>query len=74
MIDGLDTVVITVDLPDLGLKKGDVGAVVLVHEAGAGYEVEFVTFAGETVGVVSLTPEKVRPMGNRGLPHDRAIA
>ena len=74
MIDALDTVVLTVDLPELGLKKGDVGAVVLVHEGGAGYEVEFVTFAGETVGVVSLTPEQVRSMGRRELPHARAIA
>jgi hypothetical protein len=74
MIDELDTVVLTIDLPDAGLKEGDVGAVVLVHEGGAGYEVEFVTFAGESVGVVSLTPEQVRSMGRRELPHARAIA
>jgi hypothetical protein len=41
---------------------------------GAGYEVEFVTFTGETVGVVSLTPEQVRSTGHRELPHARAIA
>jgi len=74
MIDELDTVVLTTDLPEHGLEEGDVGAVVLVHEGGSGYEVEFATFAGETVGVVSLTPEQVRAIGRDELPHVRAIA
>jgi hypothetical protein len=74
MISELDTVVLTTDLPAYGLKSGDVGAVVLVHAGGTGYEVEFVTFAGETVGVVSLSPEQVRSLGRRELPHVREIA
>ena len=28
----LDTVVLDKDLPDLGLRKGDLGAIVVVHE------------------------------------------
>ena len=32
MIRELDCVVLTADLPEYGLKRGDVGAVVLAHE------------------------------------------
>jgi|LakMenEpi03Aug12_release.lakeMendotaPanAssembly.Ray.scaffolds.fasta_scaffold203426_4 hypothetical protein len=40
MIDALDEVVLTCDLPDNGLAAGDIGTVVLVHDEGKGYEVE----------------------------------
>jgi hypothetical protein len=53
MIRELDSVVLARDLPEHGLKRGDVGTVVLVH-AGAGYDVEFMTLDGETLAVVSL--------------------
>ena len=46
MIRELDTVVLTVDLPAHGLKRGDIGAVVLIHRGGEGYEVEFMTLDG----------------------------
>ena len=62
MIPELDRVVLTVDLPAEGLVRGDVGTVVLVHDAG-GYEVEFVTLDGETVAVVTLSTSQVRPVG-----------
>ncbi len=45
-----DLVVLTADILEENLKQGDVGTVVLVHRAGAGYEVEFATLAGETLG------------------------
>jgi hypothetical protein len=44
MIDELDLVVLRRDLPKERLAAGDVGTVVLVHQQGAGYEVEFTTF------------------------------
>ena len=40
MIQELDTVILTRDIPELKLRKGDPGAVVLVHQDGAAYEVE----------------------------------
>ena len=40
--------VLTQDLTDGSLKAGDAGTVVHVHQGGAGYEVEFMTLAGET--------------------------
>jgi hypothetical protein len=73
MIKELDTVVLTEDLLEHGLKRGDLGTVVLVHEAG-GYEIEFVTLAGETLAVVSLFPHQVRPVGQREIAQARAVA
>jgi uncharacterized protein DUF4926 len=35
MIQELDTVVLTRDIPAEGLRKGDLGAVVLMHQNGA---------------------------------------
>ena len=72
MIKELDTIVLTSDLPEFGLRAGDLGTVVLVHQHG-GYEVEFVTLDGETVAVISLTPEQVRPVGHREIAHARLV-
>jgi hypothetical protein len=74
MIEELDRVVLTTDLPDYGLKKGDIGTVVLVHQNSSGYEVEFVTLGGETVAVVSLFAAQLRPIGRREIAHARVLA
>lgn len=68
-----DSVVLTTDLPEHGLKSGDIGTIVLVHEGGTGYEVEFMTLDGETVAVVSLFPSQVRPVGPREIAHVRPV-
>lgn len=73
MIKELDTVVLTTELPEHGLKAGDLGTVVLVHTHG-GYEIEFITLDGETVAVVSLAPDQVRPVGRREIAHARPVA
>jgi len=49
----LDTVVLARDLPDSGLKAGDLGAIVHVHSPEA-FEVEFVTVAGGTQALLTL--------------------
>jgi Domain of unknown function (DUF4926) len=72
MINELDTVVLTTDLPEHSLKAGDLGTVVLVHRHG-GYEVEFITLDGETVAVVSLSSDHVRPVGRREIAHARLV-
>ena len=74
MIQELDTVVLTTDIPENGLVKGDVGTVVLVHDNNQGFEVEFVTYGGETVAVISLFVHQVRSTENSELPHVRAVA
>lgn len=74
MIQELDTVALKANLPKYGLKSGDIGSVVLVHEKNAGYEVEFATFSGETVALVSLKPSQVRPIGKWEIAHARLVS
>ena len=74
MIRELDTVVLKGDLAEFGLTAGDVGTVVMVHEGGRGYEVEFVTLDGETIAVVTLDADRVRPIGPREIAHARRVA
>ena len=72
MIRELDSVVLTVDLPEHSLKKGDVGTVVLGHGA-KGYEVEFMALDGETLAVASVSSDDMRPIGHREIAHARSI-
>ncbi len=69
-----ELVVLTRDVPDRGLRAGDIGTVVLVHRGGAGYEVEFSTLAGQTLAVVTLRAGDVRPVGDREIAHARQVA
>ncbi len=55
----LDTVVLAVDLPEHGLRKGDLGAVVQVYEPD-GLEVEFVTASGKTEALITMDINDVR--------------
>ena len=73
MLKELDTIVLAVDLPEYGLSRGDLGTVVLVH-GERGYEVEFMALDGETLAVVSLFSEQVRPIGHREIANARAVS
>ena len=73
MIKELDSVVLTTDLPEHGLKQGDIGTIVLVHRGGEGYEVEFMTLDGETLAVVTLLPSQVRPIGHGEIANARPV-
>ncbi len=73
MIRELESIILTEDLPEHSLKRGDIGTVVLVHRGGEGYEVEFATLTGETVAVISLSASQVRPIRERELAHARAL-
>src|SRR5581483_4926480 len=68
-----DCVVLTADLPSERLKAGDVGTVVHIHNGGAGYEVEFMTFAGNTIAVATVDATALRPVGERDLSHVREL-
>jgi hypothetical protein len=56
------------------LRKGDLGAIVFVHQNGVAYEVEFVTLDGHTLAVVTLPADAVRTATGRELPHARDVA
>ena len=68
----LDSVVLNKDLPELGLKQGDLGAVVQVYEPD-GLEVEFVTAAGKTEALVTLRQTDVRHVGDTDLMAVRSL-
>jgi hypothetical protein len=56
----LDTVVLSHDLPAHGLRAGDLGTVVEVYEPD-GLEVEFVAPSGQTLALLTLNKDDVRP-------------
>ena len=62
----LDVVVLDRELPDLGLRKGNLGAVVEVYEPDA-LEVEFVTASGKTEALLTLGVGDVRPVADDDL-------
>lgn len=73
-IKELDPVALTCDLPEHGLKRGDVGAAVLLHSDGEAFEVEFVGYDGHTVALITLEHTQVRPLRASDIPHVRELA
>lgn len=74
MIKELDTIVLTRDFEEYGLKEGDVGAVVHCYGEGEAFEVEFVTAEGTTVAILTLKREDIRPMKDKEILHAREIS
>lgn len=70
----LDTVVLTRDLLEYGLKEGDVGAIVHCYDDDRGFEVEFVTAGGETLAVATLEKDDIRPMSEEEILHVRKLS
>lgn len=73
MIKELDTVILTKDYELYSLKKGDMGAVVHIYDDGKTLEVEFVTAAGKTIGVLTLPVDDVRLPNGRDILHVREL-
>lgn len=53
---------LTVDLPQHGLRAGDRGVIVFVYDEGKGYEVEFFTPEGKTIDIVYVDGKHIRPV------------
>jgi hypothetical protein len=68
----LDTVVLNRDLPEQGLRRGDLGAVVQVYGSER-LEVEFVTAAGRTQALVTLDVSDVRTVNDQDLLSVRTL-
>ena len=62
MIRELDNVVLIHDIEDYGLERDNVGVAVHCYPYEAAFEVEFVTTAGDTAALLTLTGEDIRPM------------
>ena len=72
MFSLLDTVVLTRDVPDAGLRRGDLGAIVVVYGPNA-FEVEFVAASGRTQALVTLTADDIRHVGDQDLVSVRPL-
>jgi hypothetical protein len=62
------------DLPQYGLKVGDVGTVVHIYDAGETYEIEILNVEGEIVEVVTVMASQVRPAYDTEILHARPLA
>ena len=58
-IQPFETVALMVDLPELSLKRGQVGTVVDVLSGGAAREVEFCDRQGRTYASLGLRPNQL---------------
>ena len=62
----LDTVVLRRDIPESGLRRGDLGTIVELY-SGDSFEVEFVAASGKTQALITLTTEDVRHVDDHDL-------
>ena len=68
----LDTVVLKRDVPEAGLRVGDLGAIVEVHDPDH-FEVEFVAASGRTQALVTLRSDDIRHVNDRDLIAVRSL-
>jgi len=69
----LDTVVLLRDVPEAGVRAGDLGAIVQVYSPEA-LEVEFVTASGQTQALLTLAARDVRAVRDDDLLAVRSTA
>ena len=69
----LERVALTQDLPEQGLKAGDIGMIVHVYGDHKGYEVEIVTLSGDLLALVSVYPDHIRPLEDNEIASARRI-
>ena len=63
----LDAIVLDRDVPEHGLRKGDLGAIVEVYETDV-FEVEFVAASGRTTAaLLTLNAGDIRPIADDDL-------
>jgi len=69
----LETVVLERDIPEHGLRKGDLGSIVELYEPD-GLDVEFVRASGKTQALVTLRTNAVRGIRDEDLVSVRSVA
>ena len=70
----LEVAVLAREVPEYGLRAGDVGTIVHAYADRRAVEVEFVTAEGRTIAVLALDTEDVRPMSDGEILHARDLA
>lgn len=74
MIQELERVALTVDLPAYQLQAGDMGTVVDITTDGTEYTIEFFTLDGETFAVVPVGATQIRRVGGHEIAHARVMS
>lgn len=70
-------VILTTDLPDQGLRAGDVGTLVERHNVAGletGYSVEFFDMTGNTVAIATVPESQLRAPTSRDRLSARTLA
>lgn len=73
MLKEHDRIVLTQDIPESGLRAGDVGTIVHIYRQGEAFEVEFLALDGETVAIATALASQVRPVSSGDITHAREI-
>ena len=73
MIQELERVALTVDLPQYHLRAGDMGTVVDITSDGEEYTIEFFTLDGETFAVLPISVSHIRRVGSGEIAHARVV-
>lgn len=74
MFEELDTIVLTKDIKEYDLRKGDIGTIVHLYDYGKAMEVEFIKADGKTIAVLTLTPSDVRAIAKNEVLHVRDLS
>ncbi|MFC1816743.1 DUF4926 domain-containing protein [Thermodesulfobacteriota bacterium] len=73
MVKELETIALSRDIPEYGLKAGDIGVVVHCYGEGDTFEIEFVTAEGETIAVLTLSDADIRQVRGKEVLHVRTL-
>lgn len=69
----LETIVLSHDIPEHGLQAGDIGVIVHLRNDD-NFQVEFVSGEGDTVALLDLSLNDIRPMAPKEILHARKIS
>ena len=73
MIKEFERAALSMDLPEFGLMAGDVGTVVDITPNAKQVTLEFFNFSGDTVAVVPVPADLVRPIAANEVMHTRTL-
>jgi hypothetical protein len=73
MIKEHDRIVLLKDIPEEGLKTGDVGTVVHIYRDSKAFEIEFMTLEGGTIAIVTVPASNVRAVSKMDITHVREL-
>jgi Domain of unknown function (DUF4926) len=74
MIKELDRIALVHPLPEYKLEAGDIGTVVMIHQDGMGYTLEFMSLTGASLAIPTVAATAIRPLRDREIAHVRAVA